>query len=329
MKQLLRVLLLCSLVLLASTPSSQRASALMLPVSESLVWIEAPAMPTARYNVGAAVSPQGEIYVVGGDSYTCVPLTTLEVFSLKQRGWVTLTGMPTGRWSLGAAIGVDGKLYAIGGRGGDCGADLLGTVEAYDPATGSWAPRAAMPTPRWQVGVAAGANGKLYAIGGEDASGSALNVVEEYDPLTDTWTRKGNMPAPNRLFATVAASNGKIYTIGGYGVSNRVWEFDPVADTWTEKAPMPTSRDGLGAAQVLNGRVYAAGGFGPGAVRLATVEVYDPAADTWATETSLSSHRTGPAVVAVRDAIVVLGGWGVRPDGSEGATARVEAAWSR
>jgi hypothetical protein len=282
-------------------------------------------MPTPRYAASVAVSPEQRIYVIGGDNYSCVTLATVEEYNPGPNSWRARANLPTARWQLGAATGADRQIYAIGGLGGYCGAfTALSTVEAYDPRFDSWTTRASMPTPRWDLGVVAGVNGKIYAIGGEDWN-AVLSVVEEYDPVSDTWTRKADMPMPNRSFATVSASNGKIYVIGGYGPSERVWEFDPVADTWTQKASMPAGREVFGAAEVKNGLIYIAGGFGSGG-RLNTVEAYDIAADGWIPQTSLAGVRSDPAVAALHKVVYVIGGWETFADGSGGPVGRVEAA---
>jgi N-acetylneuraminic acid mutarotase len=82
--------------------------------------------------------------------------------------------------------------------GGNDGSTILLTrVEAYDVALGSWAPRAAIPTARERLGLAAAANGKLYAVGGYNGS-SVVNTVEEYDPTIDTWTTRRPCRLPAR-----------------------------------------------------------------------------------------------------------------------------------
>jgi len=306
-------------------PPPPQAAAGVGGASWPLKWVEVSPMPTPRYSAGIAVSPQQKIYVIGGDNYSCVPLATVEEYDPGPNSWRTRANLPTARWALGAATGADRQIYAIGGLGGSpCGPTVLGTVEAYDPRFDRWTTRASMPTPRWALGVVAGANGKIYAIGGEDRT-AVLAIVEEYDPVSDTWTRKADMPMPNRAFGSVSASNGKIYVMGGYGLNDLVWEFDPVADTWTQKASMPTGRDVFGAAEVKNGLIYAAGGFGPGG-RLDTVDAYDPATDRWVPQTGLAGVRTGPAVAALHKVVYVIGGWGPFAGGSEGPVGLVEAA---
>ena len=63
---------------------------------------------------------------------------------------------------------------------------MLGTVEEYDPASGRWSARAAMPTPRNHL-VGAAVGDKIFAIGGRIGAAQITiaedtNVVEEYDP---------------------------------------------------------------------------------------------------------------------------------------------------
>ena len=61
-----------------------------------------------------------------------------------------------------------------------------GGVQAQ-AAAGPWATRAAMPTIRDALGLAAASNGKLYAVGGfGGGNGGYLTTVEEYDPATNT-----------------------------------------------------------------------------------------------------------------------------------------------
>ena len=291
-----------------------------------LTWVEMAPMPTPRYSAGIAVSQQQTIYVIGGDNYSCVPLTTVEEYIPDTNSWRARAALPTGRWNLGAAVGADRRIYAIGGLGGDpCGTGpiALDTVEAYDPRFDEWTTRASMPTPRWGLGVVAAANGKIYALGGENQTG-VLDMVEEYDPISDTWTRKSDMPYAHSHFASVSASNGRIYLIGGYGRNDLVLEFDPVGDTWVEKALMPTGRYDFGAAEVKNGLIYAAGGEAGGPSN--TGEAYDLTNDSWVQATSLSGARRGLAVAAVHKFVYAIGGWGILADGSEGPVGLVEAA---
>jgi N-acetylneuraminic acid mutarotase len=167
-----------------------------------------------------------------------------------------------------------------------------------------------MPTPRWQLGVATASNGKIYAIGGGNAS--FLGTNEEYDPTANTWTTRASMPTPRTALGVVAASNGKIYAIGGYNGSfvGTNEEYDPANDTWTTRASMPTARYNFGIAITTGGDIYVVGGSQTtNNVPLATVEVYHPGTDTWTTVASLPSGRTAlGATVDSHGMIYAIGG---------------------
>ena len=71
--------------------------------------------------------------------------------------------MPTGRFGLAAAA-TNGKVLAIGGE--SLGFRTHADVEEYDPVTDSWATRASLSTARTGLATTVGADGKVYAIGG-------------------------------------------------------------------------------------------------------------------------------------------------------------------
>src|SRR5262249_12859217 len=68
----------------------------------------------------------------------------------------------------------------------------------------TWAPKASKGAARAGLGVAAAANGKLYAIGG--FNGGFLPPVEESDPATNTWAGKASMPTARSGFGVAAAA---------------------------------------------------------------------------------------------------------------------------
>ena len=107
--------------------------------------------------------------------------------------------MPTPRVAH-AVTDVNGILYAIGGKSADNNS-WLATVEAYDPTTDRWTPRASMPTGRFALGAGA-VGGRLYAVGGEVAPNTIISTVEEYDPATDIWTAKAPLPRNREWFCS-------------------------------------------------------------------------------------------------------------------------------
>ncbi len=193
--------------------------------------------------------------------------------------------------------------------------DTVSSVQTSFAATSgvSWATRASMPTARYDLGVAAANNGRIYAIGGH-TGGSPVAMVEEYDPATNTWVARASMPTARTQLGVAVANNGKIYAIGGWPSGAAVEEYDPATDTWASRASMPTGRYDLGVVAASNGKIYAMGGW-----YTAAVEEYDPATDTWVSRSNMPEVRFGFGVAAANNGkIYVFGGY--RNGWSETAT---------
>ncbi|WP_438303521.1 Kelch repeat-containing protein [Streptomyces sp. HUAS TT11] len=206
--------------------------------------------------------------------------------------WLTLPHLNTARQSLAGATapcpkgvaGLSGTcVYAIGGNDGT---GVVGTVEAYSPATNRWVALPSMPTARQSLAGAAapcpksvaGLSGTcVYAIGGTD----------------------GAQPSPNQL--------------------NTVEAYSPATNAWVTLPPMHSTRDGLAGATApcpkgvagLSGTcVYAVGGANrsAGATQLNTVEAYSPATNLWVTLPSMPTARTALAGAAAPCPQAVAGG---------------------
>ncbi|MGI8736460.1 MAG: kelch repeat-containing protein [Candidatus Eremiobacter antarcticus] len=106
----------------------------------------------------------------------------------------------------------------------------MGTVDAYNPTTNSWTPKASMPTPRQDMGVGV-INGVLYAVGGVSTPGvdEGSSAVEAYDPSTNSWTSKMSMPTA-RFGLAVPVVGASLYAVGGFHEPtelNTVEEYQP------------------------------------------------------------------------------------------------------
>lgn len=156
------------------------------PITDT--WREKSDMPTARW--GMAVSEvDGIIYVIGGQSSGGGFSRTLEAYNPSTNEWTRfdtfLYGMPTGRTHF-CACTVNGIIYAIGGA--TTQAEVLSTVEAFDPVTKNWITKTDMPTPRHAFHMDV-AEGKIYVIGGAGKGWPPIDIlsaVEEYDPSIDS-----------------------------------------------------------------------------------------------------------------------------------------------
>jgi N-acetylneuraminic acid mutarotase len=250
--------------------------------------IEAP-MPSLRDGVATATGPDGKIYGMGGiegTGFDSRVVDTVEAYSPTTNTWSAETSMPTGLVGSAAVTGRDGKIYVVGGdKNGDPGAEVsFGRVEVYDPTTNSWAIEAPMPTPRSNLAATRGANGKIYAIGGQDAQGTIVGTVEAYDPATNAWSSETAMPTARDGLGAATGPNGRIYALGGYTGGSTVATveiYDTTAKYWSRVSAMPTAREDFPAVTGLDGRIYAiGGGINNGGTVLSRVDAYTSGSET-------------------------------------------------
>ncbi len=290
--------------------------------SAAIVWSSKAPMPTARGALATATGKDGTVYAIGG--YNGADLATTEGYDPLTNVWGSLAPMPTAREGLAAAR-LGKKIYAVGGFHSF---SPVGTLQVYNPTTNRWSTKAPMPTPRGDLMAVAGADGKLYAIGGwnaRDASNDAipLSTVEAYDPATNTWTTMAPMPTP-RFQLAGAVLGGNIYAIGGEAESTsdlaNVEVFDTTSNAWTALAPMPPTTDachsGLTvtgraalAAAVKKGKIYAMGGTNEDFEALCGVLAYNPVANTWASAAPMPTARGFLAAASSGGTVFAIGGF--------------------
>jgi hypothetical protein len=237
-------------------------------------WTTLPGLTTTRSGLSAAAAPCPDglrgacVYAIGGFNGPGV-VNSVEAYSPAANTWTTLPALPTARAQLAVTAAPCPKdvgrlrgtcVYAIGGQDA---ANTLNTVEAYSPATNTWATLRALPGPRLLLAATAascpaarGLRGTcVYAIGGRNGTG-LLNTVEAYSPATNTWTTLPALPTARADLAVAAApcpsgvENGCVYAIGGLsrGALNTVEMYSPAADAWVTLPSMPTARFGLAAS---------------------------------------------------------------------------------
>ena len=224
----------------------------------------------------------GDMYVMSGGtswqvsdmSHNCYVSSFSNESQWKERAnWPAQQGL--GAWAGGAAIG--GKIYICGGGiqeqpGSDPGTPM-GTRKlwCYNPIDDSWDDGLApMDISRVAHGCAA-LGGKLYAVGGSDATpggGGGIPVTavqssaEVYDPILNTWSPIADLNRP-RFGCACAALGGKLYVTGGLG---RVASGQAPA---TFRVPPCTMKWSEVVSGSLTSSIYA--------------EVYDPRNGSWNT----------------------------------------------
>lgn len=148
-------------------------------------------------------------YADHGDTQDCW------ILGADGQGWEPGPKVPRGVNSAAFAV-LDGRLHMVGGRYSTGGKILnIADHQVYDPATGSWSLRAAMPAPRGGH-AAAVALGRLYAFGGE-SFGKPPAVHPEifaYDPRADRWQEVARMTEARHGLGAVGVA-GRIHLLGG------------------------------------------------------------------------------------------------------------------
>ena len=80
-------------------------------------------------------------------------------------------------------------------------------------------------------------DGKIYLIGGRNASIQNINQVLCFDPSTSQWSTKANMPTARHGMKLVWFEN-RIWAIGGMmAVTNKVESYDPLQIAGKRKLP--------------------------------------------------------------------------------------------
>ena len=245
-------------------------------------WVEKKNTPFFADHMTAATY-NGKIYIFGGSGAMTqdAPSATLDTaweYDPAADTWKAIAKL-TAKRTAGAAVEVGGKIYFIGGSSDLTGPDgkvqnaglVVGTNEAYDPATNRWETRKPMPTPRNHPAIGV-VGGKIYVIGGRITANNIggftaanVDVVEEYNPATDSWRAMNRMPTA-RSGQGWATYQGKIYVAGGEqrdyhieGPLRDVEVFDPAVNDWYRLPSMPTARHGVNVA-AYNGKLFVIGG---------------------------------------------------------------------
>lgn len=200
--------------------------------------------PAPRCSVAAAAI-DGKIYVVGGWRNFGGGFDRLDIYDPATNAWTTGASLPH-VVEIAAAVALNGKLYVAGGfirhdippTYGVHSNELL----EYDPATNTWAARAAMSTAR-AYPAAAVVNGRIHVVGGYNAT-AVLSSHEAYDPATNTWT---TLPAsPIARYSTAAGVIGShLYVAGGHtgasgGYVNAVYRYEAAAPPPADALPAIT-----------------------------------------------------------------------------------------
>jgi hypothetical protein len=142
--------------------------------------------------------------------------------------WTMAAELPNPR-NHGGGAAAGGLFYAIAGRHQwDENAGNTTDVHSFDPGTGVWTPRAAIPTGRSEIGASTLTltDGRILVIGGSQNGVMPNDDVLVYDPAQNGWTPLPKLPA-KRKGAVAAQIGERIIVTTGSPTST-----DPIATTY-------------------------------------------------------------------------------------------------
>lgn len=180
-------------------------------------WESLPDLPSPRAAVFAALVGK-ELHAAGGlglDGDT----DTAEHVVLKLDGavaWAAAAPLANSR-NHGGGSASGGRFFAVSGRHGwDEVAGDDPAVDAFDPATNSWSPRAPMLEPRSEIGSATVslADGRIVTVGGSITGKIPSADVLVYDPGKDLWATLPSLPIPLKGVVAVRIGSKLIVSTG-------------------------------------------------------------------------------------------------------------------
>lgn len=202
-----------------------------------------------------------------------------------QGTWTPTGSMAAARRDHTATLLNNGKVLIAGGTGG--------SIELYDPATGTFSPTGSSLGGGFSHGATATrlVDGRVLVVGGP---------AEIYDPSSGTFSPAGTLNVVGRVFHTATLlPDGKVLIAGGQTSSATetfasAELFDPTTSTFTLTGNLNTDRSDHTAMLLPNGKVLVAGGIRittPGfGISLSSAELFDPVSGTF----SLTGNMTQP-----------------------------------
>ena len=176
-------------------------------------WATVGSLSIPRGQLAVVAGPDGLVYAIGGASTASPADTRVESLDPATGAWTMRPPLPVGV-SHAVAAAAGGKIYVVGGS------VVVGityqptaTVQVFDPATNSWTLAGNMPSERQFHSAATGADGRIYVLGGVNASSSTAETLI-LNPSAGSWSIGVPLPAA-RFDGAAAAVDGRVYYTGG------------------------------------------------------------------------------------------------------------------
>jgi hypothetical protein len=161
----------------------------------------------------ATLLPDGNVLIAGGDSASG-PLATLEVYSQIAGGFLPTAGQMSSPRARHAAALAGDKVWIIGGWDGTA---QLGSVDVYDPETGSLTSGPSMGIDRAEHSATTLLDGNVLVVGGMSAGGELLSA-EVLDLAAGQFVpTPTSLAAPRRNhLALLLPHNNSVLITGGW-----------------------------------------------------------------------------------------------------------------
>jgi hypothetical protein len=224
-------------------------------------------MGTARAGHVAVPLDNGRVLLIGGVGEGWTFLASAELYDPATGRFHATGSLRTARESHAAVRLLDGRVLAVGGHGGRRGdLRILSDAEAYDPATGRFAPAGHMAVPRHKHDAVLLEDGEVLVSGGADRRDGrgVYRSAELYDPASATFRSAGTMRLPRYKHqgTSLRLPDGRVLLAGGAG---RPEVYDP-RERGFHLIPGEARLAGLfsAAAPAGEGEVLITGGYAEG-----------------------------------------------------------------
>ncbi|XP_049583139.1 kelch-like protein 9 isoform X1 [Syngnathus scovelli] len=237
----------------------------------------------------------------------------LRMYDDKAARWRALKPMEVPCYQHGVAL-LGGFLFIVGGQStyDTKGKTAIDSAYRYDPRFNVWLQIASLNEKRTFFHLSA-LKGKLYAIGGRNATGE-IDSVECYNLKTNEWTFVSSM-AESHYGHAGTVHGDMLYISGGIthdAFQKELWCYDPATDAWTRRADMTELR-GLHCMCTVGDRLFVMGGnHFRGTTDYDDVlgcEYYSPADNCWTVVAPMPRGQSDVGVTVLQGRIYVVGGY--------------------
>ncbi|HTK44919.1 MAG TPA: kelch repeat-containing protein [Patescibacteria group bacterium] len=316
----IRLPLLVETTSMPSTPANLATPALTPLVATAPTWTATGSMIETRSRYTATLLANGKVLVAGGGSIDGgEAVASAELYDPATGAWTSTGAMLEARGEgYTATLLPDGKVLVVGGydRGG------LASAEVYDPNSGKWTATGSMDGVRFYHTATLLPDGTVLVAGGEVRNNRVFPSAELYDPRTGSWTATGRMRGAFSPETATLLLDGTVLTVGGIDGRELAYAelYDPPTGTWSVTGSLSGAHAGR-ATLLPDGKVLVAGGASatkvvepdiggpaPGALTLASAELYDPRTGTWTVTGSMTEARLGYTATLLADGTVLVAG---------------------